>query len=442
VSAADPHPPNGRGSDRLAWFDVSAGAAGDMLCGALVGAGVPLAVVQNAADAVVADRIRWERAEVHRAGLTATAVIPHIDADDPTERAWGDIRELLAGADLPAAVRDAATLVFTRLAETEAAAHGVAVEDVHLHEVGGLDAIADVVGVAAGLHHLGVTEVVAGPLAVGSGTVRTAHGVLPVPVPAVVRLCRGWQIEAGGTGELATPTGAALITTLARACEPLPAMALEASGVGAGSRDTPGRANVVRVLLGTSTSRTAVAPEAGTTQVVLEANVDDLDPRLWPGVLGTLLDDGAADAWLTPILMKKGRPAHTVSVLAPPARVEALRRTLMTTTSTIGCRTYPVTKHALDRRLVQIEVEGHPIAVKVATEQGSIVSAMPEFDDVGRAATALARSPREVLEQARVEVIAAGLVAGAPVPMRQDPARGHGGSGAGEAIWAARWPAP
>jgi pyridinium-3,5-bisthiocarboxylic acid mononucleotide nickel chelatase len=410
-----------QGPDRVAWFDVSAGAAGDMLCGALVGAGVPLAVLQDAADAVVPNLVRWEQAEVHRAGLTATAVTPHADTDDRTERAWGDIRDLLFGAGLIPAVRDAAVAVFTRLAETEAAAHGIAVEDVHLHEVGGLDAVADVVGLVAALHHLGVTQVVAGPLAVGSGTVRTAHGVLPVPVPAVVRLCSGWQVEAGGTGELATPTGAALVTTLSRACEPLPAMVLEASGVGAGSRDTPGRANVVRVLLGTSTRGTTAGPEGVTTQIVLEANVDDLDPRLWPGVLEALLDDGAADVWLTPILMKKGRPAHTVSVLAPPARVDALRRTLMTATSTIGCRAHPVTKYALDRVMARIEVEGHPVEVKVVTAEGSIVQAMPEFDDVARAATALARPTREVLERARAEVIAAGLVAGAPAPTREDP---------------------
>lgn len=423
MSAAGPHAADPSGSDRLAWFDVSAGAAGDMLCGALVGAGVPLAVLQEAADTVVPNLVRWERAEVHRAGLTATAVTPHADADDRTDRDWGDIRELLSGAELSPAVRDAATSVFTRLAETEAAAHGVAVEDVHLHEVGGLDAIADVVGVAAGLHHLGVTRVVAGPLAVGSGTVRTAHGVLPVPVPAVVRLCRGWQIEAGGPGELATPTGAALVTTLARACEPLPAMVLEASGVGAGSRDTPGRANVVRVLLGASIPGTTVGSGADTTQIVLEANVDDLDPRLWPGVLEALLEDGAVDAWLTPIVMKKGRPAHTVSALAPPGRVDALRGTLMAATSTIGCRTYPVTKYALERVVVGIEVEGHPVAVKVATAAGAIVQAMPEFEDVARAAAALARPTREVLDRARAEVIAAGLVAGAPTPTHEDPRR-------------------
>jgi uncharacterized protein (TIGR00299 family) protein len=422
VSAAGPQADDPRGPARSAWFDVSAGAAGDMVCGALVGAGVPLAVLQDAADAVVPDLIRWEQAEVHRAGLTATAVTPHTDSDDRAERAWGDIRDLLSGAGLPPAVRDAATSVFTRLAETEAAVHGVAVEDVHLHEVGGLDAIADVVGVAAGLHHLGITQVIAGPLAVGSGTVRTAHGVLPVPVPAVVRLCRGWQIEAGGAGELATPTGAALVTTLARTCEPLPAMALEASGVGAGSRDTPGRANVVRVLIGTSMAGPAASSVAGTTEIVLEANVDDLDPRLWPGVLEALLEAGAADAWLTPILMKKGRPAHTVSVLASPGRVDALRRTLMTTTSTIGCRTHPVTKHALDRVVARIEVEGHPVAVKVATAAGAIVQAMPEFDDVARAAAALARPTREVLERTRAEVIAAGLVVGAPAPTREHPA--------------------
>ena len=428
MSAGGPHTPHlytpdPQEPERLAWFDVSAGAAGDMLCGALVGAGVPLTALQEAADAIVPGMVRWERAEVQRAGLTATAVTPEIDSDDVTERAWGDIRDLLLGADLAPVVRDTATSVFTRLAEAEAAAHGVAVEDVHLHEVGGLDAIADVVGVSAGLHHLGITEVAAGPLAVGSGTVRTVHGVLPVPVPAVVRLSRGWSIEAGGGGELATPTGAALVTTLARACEPLPAMVLEASGVGAGSRDTSGRANVVRVLLGTPQAGTATRSPSVTTQVVLEANVDDLDPRLWTGVLEALLDAGAADAWLTPIVMKKGRPAHTVSVLVPPAREDAVRRTLLAATSTIGCRAHPVAKHALERVMTRVEVEGHAIAVKVATADGSIVQAMPEFEDVARVAAAMARPTRDVLELARAEVVVAGHVPGAPAPIGQHPPR-------------------
>jgi pyridinium-3,5-bisthiocarboxylic acid mononucleotide nickel chelatase len=417
VSAADLSTSAPQGRDRLAWFDVSAGAAGDMLCGALVGAGVPLEVLQDAVDAVVPGGVHWERSPVRRAGLTATSATPRTRTDDHAERTWGAIRDLLAGADLPPPVRGAAASVFARIAEVEAAVHGVAVDDVHLHEVGGLDAIADVVGVAAGLHHLGVTEVVASQLAVGSGTVRTAHGVLPIPVPAVVGLCQGWQVEAGGQGELATPTGAALVTTLARTCAPLPAMTLEASGTGAGSRDTPERANVVRVLIGARTSAPAdVADDPATTQVVVEANVDDLDPRLWPGVLEALLASGAADAWLTPIVMKKGRPAHTVSALADPARLPALRAVLLRATSTIGCRAYPVAKHATDRVTTSIEVAGHRIAVKVATDGAAIVQAMPEFDDVARAASALDRPPREVLERARAAVVAAGLVAGAPAP--------------------------
>jgi pyridinium-3,5-bisthiocarboxylic acid mononucleotide nickel chelatase len=266
-----------------------------MLCGALVGAGVPLAVLQDAVDAVVPGRVRWEQATVRRADLTATAVHPRPDPDDGTGRDWGHLRDLLAGAELPPPVRGAAAAVFARLAEVEAAVHGDALDDVHLHEVGGLGAIADVVGVAAGLHHLGITEVVAGPLAIGSGTVRTAHGVLPVPVPAVVGLCEGWQVEAGGQGELATPTGAALVTTLARVCAPLPSMTLEASGTGAGSRDTAGRANVVRVLVGTPTAADPATTRSATTQVVVDADVDDPAPRLRPAVRDALLDAGAAD---------------------------------------------------------------------------------------------------------------------------------------------------
>ena len=206
--------------------------------------------------------------------------------------------------------------MFRRLAEVEASAHGVPVEDVEFHEVGSWDSVADVVGTCAALHLLGVEDVVATRIALGSGTVRTAHGLLPVPVPAVLGLVDGWQVEAGGNGELATPTGAALLTTYATAQGPLPALDVVTSGVGAGTRDPAERPNVVRVVLGTRPA--PVAPDASRPMVVLEANVDDLDPRVWPTVLTALMDAGAADAWLTPILMKKGRPAHTLSVLGDP----------------------------------------------------------------------------------------------------------------------------
>ena len=397
---------------RVAWFDVSAGAAGDMLCGALVDAGVPLEVLQAGADAVVPGAVRWSCATVARAGLRATHVTPTAD-DGPARRSWATIRTLLDRADLPARVAERAAAVFVRLAEAEARVHGCAVDNVVFHEVGGLDAIADVVGVCAALDHLGVTRVTAGALALGSGRASTRHGQVPVPVPAVLQMVRGWRVLAGGDGELTTPTGAALVTALADRCTDLPALTVDATGVGAGGRDVSGRPNVVRVVLG---NPTAGHEPAGTTEVVIETNVDDLDPRVWPAVLQRLLEAGARDAWLTPIVMKKGRPAHILSVLAPVERAAALRRVVFAETSAIGVRETPVRKHALARQWVEVTLPGGVVRAKVALDGGQIVHATPEFDDVAALAARTARPVRDVLEAAVAAVAAQGLAPGAPAP--------------------------
>jgi pyridinium-3,5-bisthiocarboxylic acid mononucleotide nickel chelatase len=236
---------------RALWIDASAGVAGDMLLGALVDAGVPLAQLQGAVDAVVPGSVRLTHDVVVRAGLRAAKVDVEVLVADPPHRTWAAIRELLAAAALPDDVRDLALRVFGRLAEAEGHVHGVPPEDVHFHEVGALDAIADVVGTCAGVAALDVQEVVASPVALGSGTVRAHHGTLPVPPPAVLALVRGWDVLAGGHGELATPTGVALVTALAGRSGPLPRMRVETYGVGAGTKDVAGRANVVRLVVGT-----------------------------------------------------------------------------------------------------------------------------------------------------------------------------------------------
>lgn len=382
-----------------------------MICGALVDAGAPLEALQDAVDAVVPGAVQWEVRTVVRGGLRATSVHPRTIETDRSERSWSDIRAQLEASDLDAQVREQATAVFERLATAEARVHGMPVADVHFHEVGGLDAIADVVGTCAALSHLGIREVTATPLAVGSGRVHNAHGNLPVPVPAVLELCSGWRAVAGGDGELATPTGAALITSLAVRCTWLPDMTVRASGNGAGSRDTPDRPNVVRVVIG---STSGAASAGRTTEVVLEANIDDLDPRLWPTILESLLGAGASDAWIQPIVMKKGRPAHTLAILAPPDRVTALRQVVFESTTTIGLREYVVRKHALDRAIVQVEVAGDVADVKVAIDDGRVVHATPEFDDVLRIARARSRPARDVLEEAVASAARAGLTPGVP----------------------------
>jgi len=386
----------------IGWLDCTSGVAGDMLLGALVDVGVPLESVQAAVDALTPEQIRLSAEEVRRGGLRATRVNVETAAST-TRRTWADIRALLDAGELDDDVRASATTAFARLAEAEARVHGVAPDGVHFHEVGALDAIADVVGVAAGFAVLGLDALQASPIALGSGSVRTEHGTLPVPPPAVVELLRGVPTFGGdATDELATPTGAALLTTFATAWGAQPAMTVRRQGVGAGGRDLAGRPNVVRLLLGDP------APTPATT-LVLEANVDDMDPRLWPSVLARMLDAGASDAWLVPIVMKKGRPAHTLSVLVDRDSVEAVRRTFFTETTTIGLRETVVDKRALERADRTVEVDGHLVRVKTATLDGVVVNAQPEYDDVVAAAATTGRPVKAVLADATAAARAAGL---------------------------------
>ena len=401
-------------SRRHAWIDASAGVAGDMLLGALIDAGADLAVVQQAVDAVIADSVRLISTSVTRAGQHANRISVEVLAHDVPVREWKAIEDLLTTADLAAPVRDRALGTFGRLAAAEGKIHQMLQDQVHFHEVGALDAIADIVGVAAALHSLEIDSISASAIAVGSGRSRGAHGDLGVPVPAVVELAAGWKLFAGGSGELTTPTGMALVSALAERCENLPLLTLEASGAGAGSRDTPGRPNLTRVLIGERV--THPDDDLSEADVLIEANVDDLDPRLWPGVLTSLIRAGAADAWLVPIIMKKGRPAHTVSVLARPDQAAYLRYLLLTLTSSIGVRETKVRKTALPRGWVDLIVAGSCISIKIAHRHGTIWQVTPEFDDLERAADEQDLSPITVLEQAMAAALAAGLVAGAPIP--------------------------
>ena len=372
------------------WVDATAGASGDMLLGALIDAGVPLRVITAAVDAVSPEAVELSVERVTRGGLAATRC--HVDVVDSTEhRTWRDVRALLTALsdDLRA------TAVFERLAEAEAAVHGVSPDDVHFHEVGALDAIADVVGVCAAIAHLAPDRIVVSPIAVGSGTVRSAHGVMPVPPPAVARLLTGVPSLAGPAAfEACTPTAAALLTTLATEHGPQPAMTVRAVGVGAGGHDPEGHANVVRVLVGDTGERVE-------TELVIEANIDDLDPRAWPAVLEALLAAGADDAWLSPILMKKGRPAYTLRVLVATRHAAAVRREVFRQTTTIGVREHEVAKTALEREFGTVVVDGQRIAVKVARLDGEAVNAQPEWEDVSRAAAALGRPVAEVLAAAQ-----------------------------------------
>ena len=396
------------------WVDASAGVAGDMLLGALLDAGADLTVVQQAVDAVVPASVRIEVRTVTRAGMRATKAEVRAIVDEPPHRHWSDIAQMVAAAGLADQVRDRVQRVFAALAEAEGHAHGIPPAEVHFHEVGALDSIADVVGVCAALSDLGVETLSAGEAALGSGRIEVAHGSMAVPGPAVTELSRGWRVSSGGDGELTTPTGMALLTALGERCEDLPPMTVERRGVGAGTRDVAGRPNVTRVLVGELSAGHA-ASTPGSRAVVLEANVDDLDPRLWPDVLTGLIAGGADDAWLVPIQMKKGRPAHTLAVLCDEPGAARLRQLMVGLTSTIGVRQTTVEKHALPRMWVDVEVDHLTAPVKLSHEGGRVVRATPEFDGVARLATATGRTQQEALAAVTAAASAQGLVPGAAV---------------------------
>lgn len=402
-----------------AWLDCSAGIAGDMLLGALLDAGADLAAVRaavhrvdpvldvvveptarhgiSASKATVVDTSTGLAADAGEAGHHDHHHHDH-DHDHQHSRPWAEVRRLVEGAALDPEVTRRALGAFARLADAEASVHGTTPDEVHFHEVGALDAIGDVVGCVTALHDLGITELHSSVVTLGSGDQTLGqHGRIPIPGPAVTHLARAARmVTTGGpvTMEMTTPTGAALLAEYATTYGPMPTMVIDRVGVGAGTRDPHRLANVLRIMIGAPTpadAGLAAAPATDPTEaaVVLECNVDDLDPRLWPGVLDALLAAGASDAWLSPITMKKGRPAHRVSVLTPPEGRDPLLEVLFTTTSTIGAREVPVTKHVLDRTTATVTVDDHPVTVKVASRADRVVSVQPEFDEVAALAARL-----------------------------------------------------
>lgn len=377
---------------KVGWIDGTAGTSGDMLLGAIVDAGVPLALMQECIDRFeLGITLRTER--VARAGLAATKV--HVDVPETeTLRHLPEIVELLGRLD--GAARDRSISTFERLARAEAQVHGTSIEAVHFHEVGALDSIADVVGVCAGFDALGLDELHCSTLSLGSGTTRGAHGPIPVPAPAVLAVLDGIAPIAAGPAsyESTTPTGAALLAEWVTSWGPMPSITLGATGMGAGSKDTDAVANVCRLLVGDSSESTASGTD---TLIQLDANVDDLDPRVWPEAIEAALRAGALDAWVTPIVMKKGRPAHTFSALASTTAVDAVIETIFRETSTIGIRQHRVDRTVLERSESSIDHHGHTIRIKTATRNGEVANRSVEWDDVVAAAAALDASPNDVL---------------------------------------------
>lgn len=312
-------------------------------------------------------------------------------------RPYREIRDLIERAELPARVRERSLRVFAALAEVEGAMHGIDPGDVEFHEVGSLDAIVDVVGTCAALESLGIDRIECSPITVGQGTVRAAHGILPNPAPAVVELLARVQAPARGIDEpreIATPTGVALMTALAERFGPMPAMTVTAAGFGAGTSDIPGRPNVVQAVIGERSPAT-VTPEPGTASQLIEANVDDATGEVLAHTIAALIAAGAQDAWITPIVMKKGRPAHTVHVLADPAHAAAIAAVLVAETGTLGLRATTVDRWPQARADEVVDVDGQSVRIKRTAGRVKV-----EYDDAARAAEALGLPLRTVLHRA------------------------------------------
>jgi len=387
-------------SRRIVHIDCVGGIAGDMLVSALCAAAGSTEIVDALPGKLGIDDVRLEWSEARPGGFAAHRLTVRFEAAaHPHHRGLADVEAILERADLAGPVRDRALAVFRRMAEAESRVHGVPIDEMHFHEVGAVDALIDVAAACAMLESLGPEEVVCSPLPMGHGTVECAHGTLPLPSPAVAAMLVGVPVrEVDVRGETVTPTGAALATTLADRFGSMPSMTVEAMGVGGGSREFEGLANVVRVFVGSAGDSERRAE--GTANVLVECNVDDLDPRVLPTVIERLLAAGALDAYVTPIVMKKGRPGHLITALAAPETSEAAVQVLLRDTTSLGCRITPVTKRELERRMEQAVTPWGAVPVKVALLEGQVLRRMPEFDACAELAKRAGVPVRDVLAAA------------------------------------------
>jgi uncharacterized protein (TIGR00299 family) protein len=380
------------------YFDCFAGASGDMILGAMVAAGVDPEALRDQLSLLNVDGFKINFETTDRSGLSATHA--RVETTDQSKhRHLSHIQRIIEDSGVTDAVKELSLRIFTRLAAAEARVHNEPIEKVHFHEVGALDAIVDVVGAAVCFDLLKIDRFVSSPLHVGSGMIEMAHGRFPVPPPAVAELLRGAQFYSGDIkGELLTPTGAAIITTVCQEYGPIPRIKTERTGSGAGTREYDNFPNVLRVLVG-ETEAGNTGDAASERLWMIETNLDDASPQIVGHVMDRAFENGALDCYFTPVQMKKNRPGVLLSVLCAPAQREALMNLLFTETTTLGIRSYEVERRALRRSVVEVETQYGPIFVKVAHLNGRVVNEMPEFEQC-REAAIRANVPLKVVEEA------------------------------------------
>ena len=386
---------------KVAYFDCPSGAAGDMIMASLVDAGVSLEALRGQLGKLPLEGWTISAREVRKGAFRATKVDVEIDQQAHLlHRSLGDILDILERSSLEVSVKARAARIFTRLAEAEARVHGTDRESVHFHDVGAVDAIVDVTGGIIALDLAGVEAVHISALPIGGGLVGGPHGRIPVPGPGTAELLRGFPVvDTGVKAELLTPTGAAILTTLAASAGRMPSLTVEAVGYGAGTMDLPGTPNILRCFLGATT--TAAAGDETVLQV--ETTIDDMSPQLYEPLIDRLFGAGALDVFLQPVIMKRGRPGIVVTALCAPDRVSDLSRALFEESTTIGVRWSEWRRARLDREVVVLTTAYGAIPFKVSRLGGRIVTVTPEFADVARIAREKSLPVREVLDQARAD---------------------------------------
>ncbi len=382
---------------RIGYFDCFSGASGDMILGALVDGGLDVAELQKALDGLGVPGIRLRAEPVKRGAFRGTLV--HVDTDERghPHRRLPDIQAILAKADLADEVRADALQIFQRLAEAEAEAHGSMPDHIHFHEVGALDAIADIVGAAWGLRALGLARLHVSPFNLGGGFVQAAHGSMPVPAPGTAALLRGFpaygsQIRA----ELTTPTGAAILTTLASGHGPMPLMTVERVAYGAGQRELPEQANLLRLMIGETPAQLERDEIA-----ILEATIDDMNPQFFEPLMDRLFEAGALDAFLAPVIMKKSRPGTLLTVLADPGAADGCAQIILAHSTTFGVRSHAASRWKLRRDFVTVNTPHGAVRVKRGWQGDRLTILAPEFEDCRRLAEATGIPIQEIYDAAR-----------------------------------------
>jgi pyridinium-3,5-bisthiocarboxylic acid mononucleotide nickel chelatase len=372
---------------KVAWLDCSSGISGDMCLGALVDAGASISAIKKQLALIPVSGYTISSRRVSRNGIAATKVDVKLTKSPDSlrvARKWKDVRNIINKSALDNSIKETGLAIFKSLFEAEAAVHGGSIDTVHLHELGAVDCLVDIFGTVIGLEILGVKRLLASPVNTGQGTVKTAHGILPVPAPATIRLLEGIPVYSSGVPfELTTPTGAAILRGLATSFGRMPAMYVDSVGYGAGSREIADMPNALRIFTGGDYCDTQTdAKIAGDNVLVIETNIDDMNPQYYEGVMSRLFAAGALDVFLENIIMKKGRPAIKLTAIIKNSDAAKIARILFSETTTIGLRMHTAGRITLDRTLIKVKTRFGVVRFKISGQDGKTITATPEYDDL------------------------------------------------------------